>query len=426
MTQTKQYSKIGWLICILGALFYCYEYFLRIMPSVMTNDLMRAFNIDASLLGNLAAFYYYAYTPMQIPVGVMIDRYGPKRLIVFAIQVCGLGVLLFGTPGHLYISYLGRFLVGFGSAFAFVGVLKLATEWLPLRFFGFISGATTSLGMLGGMFGSIYLEKIVFLSGWEATIKISAIAALVLTLAISLIMPEKNNGPLAEPTEKLTYKELWANLWQLIKYPVIWLNGLVGCLLYLSLSVFAELWGPKYLQITHHLTAEASVKACSVMFLAWTIGGPIIGIFAKNYRRSLCLLLGGSLIAAVFSALLLFKHDLSLTATEIILFIYGLGTASEVLVFNIACMSVHRKFSATTVAFTNMLVMLGGSIFEPLVGKFLDLFWHGEFVSGIKYYSPDAFNKALIVLPLGAVVSFFAVLLMWRYASSYSVHLNEE
>lgn len=424
MTRTQKYSRIGWLICTLGALFYCYEYFLRIMPSVMTNDLMRAFHIDASLLGNLAAFYYYAYTPMQIPVGVMIDRYGPKRLIVFAIQVCGLGVLLFGTPGHLYVSYLGRFLVGFGSAFAFVGVLKLATEWLPIRFFGFISGATTSLGMLGGMFGSIYLEKIVSFSGWEATIKISAIAAFILGLFISLIMPEQS-GDLAKKQAPLTYKELAINLWQLIKYPIIWLNGLVGCLLYMSLSVFAELWGPKYLQITHQLSSAHAVQACSVMFLAWTVGGPIIGMFAKDYRRSLWLLMGGSLIAAAFSGLLLLKHDLSLPATEIVLFIYGVGTSAEILVFNIACMSVNRKFAATAIAFTNMLVMLGGSIFEPLVGKFLDLSWHGQFVAGIKDYSALSFNNTLLVLPLGALLSFFTILLMWRYASSYKVHEGE-
>src|SRR5579884_3613957 len=74
----------AWLVCCLGALFYCYEYFLRISPSVMTQDLMRVYHLDAAMLGNLAAFYYYAYTPMQLPVGVLMDRFGPRRLLVFA------------------------------------------------------------------------------------------------------------------------------------------------------------------------------------------------------------------------------------------------------------------------------------------------------------------------------------------------------
>ncbi len=416
MDESHRYARIGWLIVILGALFYCYEYFLRIMPSVMTNDLMHVFHINATLLGNLAAFYYYAYTPMQIPVGVMMDRYGPKRLIVFAIQICALGILLFGTPGHLMVAYLGRFLVGFGSAFAFVGVLKLASIWLPLRFFGFIAGGTTALGMVGGMFGSIYLEKLVRLNGWESTIKISAIAALILAVFIGLMMPL--NNPLktsSDEEEVIGYRQLWNNLLYLIKHPVIWLNGVVGCMLYLSLSVFAELWGPKYLEVTHHLTTQNAVAASSVVFLAWAIGGPIIGMLARNYRQSLRLLMVGSLITAAFSILLLTLHNLSFKATEVILFIFAFGSAAQVLVFNIACMIVDRPFAGTAIAFTNMLVMLGGSIFEPLVGKVLDLLWHGQFAADIKVYSPAAFNSALVVIPIGAVISFCVVWYMHRF-----------
>src|SRR3954470_19954672 len=83
-TPLRKTALYAWLVCGLGALFYCYEYFLRISPSVMTQDLMRVYHLDAAMLGNLAAFYYYAYTPMQLPVGVLMDRFGPRRLLVFA------------------------------------------------------------------------------------------------------------------------------------------------------------------------------------------------------------------------------------------------------------------------------------------------------------------------------------------------------
>ena len=410
--SNNKYSYSGWFICALGALFYCYEYFLRITPSVMTNDLMLAFNINASLLGNLAAFYYYAYTPMQIPVGIMMDRYGPKRLIIFAIQMCGLGMLLFGSPSHFYLACFGRFLVGFGSAFAFVGVLKLASMWLPLRFFGLINGITNTLGMLGGMFGSIYLENIVVSSGWQATIKISAAAAFILAAFIGFAMPHKPTNH-TDQEKTLTFQELFSMLWKLIKHPIVWLNGIAGCMLYLSLSVFAELWGPKYLAVTHHLSSQAAVKASSVVFLAWTVGAPIIGILAKDLKRSLQILIFGSIVTGVFSALLVLIPNLSLTQTEVILFIFALGSACEILVFNVVRMTVSADFAGTAIAFTNMLVMLGGSIFEPFVGGVLDWFWQGQYSNGIKVYPAAAFNKGLMILPVGALISLVALVIIY-------------
>src|ERR1700722_8240175 len=160
-------TVLPWLVCGLGALFYCYEYLLRIAPSVMTADLMQAYHINATALGNLVAFYYYAYTPMQLPVGVLMDRYGPRRLLTFACLACALGSYLFAHAFHIEFAQFGRFMVGFGSAFAFVGVLKLATIWLPPRRFAMVSGLTTSLGMIGGMVGDIYLTSLVNQVEWR-------------------------------------------------------------------------------------------------------------------------------------------------------------------------------------------------------------------------------------------------------------------
>src|SRR6185295_8837904 len=82
---------IPWLICGLGALYYCYEYFLRICPSVMTHELMRQYNLSGVEVGSLSACYYHAYVPMQILVGLLMDRFGPRRLLTFACFLCAVG-----------------------------------------------------------------------------------------------------------------------------------------------------------------------------------------------------------------------------------------------------------------------------------------------------------------------------------------------
>src|SRR5665213_3174456 len=80
-------SILPWLICGIGMLFYCYNYFLRVSPSVMQDDLMQNLHITAYQFGNLAAFYYYAYTPMQIPVGMIYDRFGARIVLFIACLV---------------------------------------------------------------------------------------------------------------------------------------------------------------------------------------------------------------------------------------------------------------------------------------------------------------------------------------------------
>jgi len=175
---------LPWLICGLGCLFYSYQYLLNVSPSVMTNDLMMSYHINASELGNLTAFYYYIYAAMQMPVGMLMDHYGPRRLLTIAGLSCSVGTYLFACSDYLPLAELGRFMVGFGSAFAFVGALKLATIWLSPQKFAMISGMTMASGMLGAMAGDISLTSLVDHEGWKLTLFIAASFGVFLTMAI--------------------------------------------------------------------------------------------------------------------------------------------------------------------------------------------------------------------------------------------------
>ena len=133
MSARATIRPMAYLIFFLGAFFYCYEYFLRIAPAVMSASLMRSFHLDATLFGTLSAFYFYAYTPMQLCVGIIVDRFSTRRVLMVAILACTLGSFMVGST-HVYaIAAIGRFLQGFGSAFALVGGLKLVAIWMPAR-----------------------------------------------------------------------------------------------------------------------------------------------------------------------------------------------------------------------------------------------------------------------------------------------------
>lgn len=412
-TIIKNSSLFGWLICGLGALFYCYEYFLRIQPSVMASDLRLAFQLDAAAFGNLAAFYYYAYTPMQIPVGVMMDHFGPRRLLIFACLVCAFGTLLFAQHNYLPIAQLGRFLVGFGSAFAFVGVLKLATIWLPPHRFAMISGITTSLGMIGAMGGDIALAALIKFEGWYKTLILSAVGGVILALIIALIMPSTTDKLNKSGNSTLTdLKNLFKELWILLRNPYIWLNGLIGCLLYLSLSGFGELWAPSYLEAVYHYTQTDAAHAVSMIFLGWAFGGPFAGWVSDKLRRRLLPLMISSLLAAMTIGIILYVPHIPQAALFGLMFLFGLFSSAQVIVFAIGREVSPSHIAGTAIAFTNMLVMIGGVIFQPIIGILLEMHWGGQAVNLVHVYSVQDYQFALAVIPIGALLSFVILAFM--------------
>lgn len=135
IARSKAVGVVPWLICGLGALYYCYEYFLRISPSVMTHELMREYHLTGAQVGNLSAYYYHAYVPMQLLVGLLMDRFGPRRLLTFACLLCALGTYLFAGGYQYGIAELGRFLVGFGFAFCFCRGFKVSHDLVAAESF---------------------------------------------------------------------------------------------------------------------------------------------------------------------------------------------------------------------------------------------------------------------------------------------------
>src|SRR5262245_55612941 len=100
----------AWIIWLLSALFMCYKYAIEVSPSVMAADLMREFSLTGAQMGNFAATYFYAYLIMQIPAGLLIDKWGARRVTTVAIALCSLGALIFAQAHSITIACIGRFI----------------------------------------------------------------------------------------------------------------------------------------------------------------------------------------------------------------------------------------------------------------------------------------------------------------------------
>jgi MFS family permease len=429
--STSLFSSIlqPWVICIMGMLFYCFNYFLRVSPSAMQADLTQTFHITATQFGTLAAFYYYAYTPMQLPAGMIYDKFGARFVLFLACLIAVLGLFVFISADSLGLASAGRFLIGLGTAFAYIGVLKLASVWLPPTRFATVAGLTTALGMTSAALSQKYLTKFVEVVGYKHALHTSLIIGMVLSILILFVVrsrPKKTNKVVSMQTP-VNMKQLFKALRIIFTSPQMWLIGIIGCLLYLPATVFLDLWGIPFLKTVYQLSSDQAVNISSITFLGWIIGGPVIGAFSdKIKRRRMPLVITGGLAAALLS-IVFYVPGLSLKELYILFFFAGFCCGAHPLCFALGKENNPAPIAGTAVAVTNMLIMAGGVIFQPVAGKLLDFHNTGPLgANGLPVYTAGDYTFALGIIPLGvAFAIFLSTFLKETYCESQAKEADE-
>lgn len=411
MYSTRDSHKIGWFIWLLGCLFYFYENFLQVSPSVMSHELMRAFNVTSHTLGILSGVYFYSYAAMQLPCGMLMDYFGPKRILFIATSICAISTVAFGATTYFSMACLARLMIGFGSAFAAVGTMKLASNWFKPEKFALLTGMMVTLGMLGGICGEAPQALLVDALGWRTTMTYMGSIGLALAIMIYFIVKDSPHDKGQKgPTKSQKAKEinLKDGLFSVIKNKQLWLTATYGGLIYMCTPVFCGLWGVPFLMLKLNLDKAIAANSISLVFVGWAVSSPLWGIFT-NYigRRKPALYLSamGSLLCLIITIYL----PVSKLFIEIVLLMFGIFSAGFLPAFSIARDMCQEKYVATGLSFMNMMNMIGIAIAQPLIGYFLDLLWQGQMENQIRIYSLAAYQKSLMILPLSVTIALCIV-----------------
>ena len=173
-----------YFVFLLASLFYIYEFCLRVMPSTMTHQLMMHYHLTAQGLGLLVSLFYFGYTPMQIPAGLLYDRIRPRILLSLGILLCAVASYAFGHASSVFIASIARLMIGLTSSFAFIGALLVASRWFPttLRHTSWCCAIIRIC--VGAIMGEAPIATLVAHKGWLSSINIIAFVGLILSILV--------------------------------------------------------------------------------------------------------------------------------------------------------------------------------------------------------------------------------------------------
>ncbi|KTD06627.1 major facilitator superfamily (MFS) transporter [Legionella gratiana] len=410
-TQPESITNFGiqsimpWMVWGLGCLFYFYECLLQVSPSVMSHELMRDFSVTSQTLGILSGIYFYSYAAMQLPGGVLMDYFGPHRLLTLATVVCAVSTIAFGMTDSFFMACVARLMIGFGSAFAAVGTMKLAANWFPAQRFALLTGLMVTIGMLGAIGGEAPLALLIDHFGWRHSMLIMGSTGLVLAVLLIFIAKDTPKNHEISAPHLVEEEHLIPSLLALMKNKQLWLVACYGGLMYMATPVFCGLWGVPFLMHKMMITKTTAANYISLVFIGWAIASPLWGIFSNRIGLRKPPMYIGCIGALICSLLFIFVPINTAIYMELLLFAFGLFSAGFLPAFTVAKELCNKKYVATGLSFMNMMNMLGIALAQPLIGYILDKMWEGEVNGTVRVYPLEAYHTGLAILPLGMLIA---------------------
>ena len=366
----------------------------------MVDDLMKEFSVGAAILGYLSATYLYIYAALQIPLGLVVDKYGLRGVVAGACALCGIGSIIFSLADSLYLAYLGRGLVGAGAAFSFVGALNMAARWFPSRF-ALLGGWAQMMGSAGGFVGQAPLSLAVATFGWRSCNLSLGIAGLVLAVLLLFTVKDPKEDQASEDNFSI-----WLGLKNVCANKQTWLATLAAAGLTSALLAFGGLWGVPYLMKARAIDKPDAASFISIIFVGWAIGAPFFGWLSDRIRRRRILLQWGTCGAALTTGTTILVPTLSTTLVIVVLFLQGFFSASMILGFALAKDNNPPESSGVALGLINTFVVGSGAILQPLVGVLLDYRWTGEMFDGVRVFNLVDFQVSMLILPFVCLISF--------------------
>ena len=383
-----------YLVWGVGLVVYALAVFHRSSLAVAGLAATERFDISASQLASFTMLQLLVYASMQIPVGLMVDRYGSRTVLTAAVAVVSTGQAAFAFAGDYPTALVARALVGVGDAMTFICVLRLVTSWFPARQVPLVSQLTGNLGQLGALGAAAPMTWALGQFGWTRAYLAGAVAGLVMLVVLRLVLhdsPTRAHLRGVPMSARALARSLGASWEQPGTRLGLWIHFSTP----FSPALLGLLWGFPFLVSAEHRSEATAGALISLLFLTNLFYGPFFGWLVGRHpwhRSTLGLVIIGAM-ASVWAGVLLWPGDAPLWLLVVLILVTGAGGPGSMIGFDVARTSNpdHRTASASGIinvgGFTSSLLVIVG------VGIVLDALSPGS--DGT--YPPEAFRWAMAV-----------------------------
>lgn len=388
MTTASVNSRtMAWTVWIIASVFYAYQYILRVMPNIMLNDIMDQFSMNPATFGQFSGIYYIGYSFLHLPVGILLDRFGPKKVMTGCILLTVIGLLPLLFAEHSAYPILGRFLIGVGSSAAILGVFKIVRMTFSAERFPRMLSLSVTIGLLGAIYGGGPVSYLLGQLGYQAVVQIFAVMGIALAAVTYWIVPNET-----APAES---RSVIADIKEVISHKRVMLSCLFAGFMVGTLEGFADVWGTVFLKQVYGFDSTLAASLPAMIYIGMCFGSPVLSFIADQMKSYLGTVIGaGVVMATAFGVMLMWQMPTTLLSVN--LFVMGICCAYQILAIYQASTYVRVEVAGLTTAMANMIIMLFGYAFHAAIGGIVS-------VSGGTASSP-ALLSGLAVIPVALCI----------------------
>ncbi len=353
---------VGWMVWIIVSIFYSYQFILRVMPGIMVNDLIGQFNINAAVFGQFAGLYYIGYSVMHIPLGILIDKYGPKKVVSICILFTVVGQLPLIYSNNWIYPIIGKIITGGASSGAILGVFKIVRMIFEEKKFTRMLSISVTIGLIGAIYGGGPLSHICSKLGYVSVIKFISILGVILAIITYFIIP--NSDKIEKTSIISNIKKVFSN--KKVLWGCLFSGMLVG-----PMEGFSDIWAPEFLKIVYGFNSIKSATIPSMIFIGFCFGGPLLSIIAEKTKSYF----GTVIVAGMYMAIMFFILLTGVFSANVMIIIFlsiGMCCAYQIIAIYKISTYVPENVTVLTTAVVNMVIMSFGYVFHTLIGAIIN------------------------------------------------------